>query len=141
MDDVGVADVLAEKDTVVDVEGHAGPGASDCVADVLVLPELETVEVVDAEAPAGTADARGGRRRCSPRRTLWTSKTRWPLVRATAWPRCSCCLSSRPWRWWMQTLPAGMDDVGVADVLAEKDTVDVEDTLAPGEQYVTERRT
>jgi hypothetical protein len=53
----------------VDVEDTLAPGTSDCVAEVLVLPELETVEVVDADAPAG------------------------------------------------------MDDVGVADVLAEKDAV------------------
>jgi hypothetical protein len=53
MDDVGVADVLAEKDSC-GRRGHAGPWRErPMLADALVLPELETVEVVDAEAPAG----------------------------------------------------------------------------------------
>ena len=38
----------------MDVEDTLAPGASDWVADALVEAELDTVVVVDAEAPAGT---------------------------------------------------------------------------------------
>jgi hypothetical protein len=67
-DDVGVADVLAEYRHCGRRDTRWPQTAKRPRGRVLVLRSLETVEVVDADAPAGMTT--WGSPTCSPRRTL-----------------------------------------------------------------------
>jgi hypothetical protein len=93
-----------------------------------VLPELETVVVVDAEAPAGMDDV-GVAEVLAEKDTV--------DVEDTLAPGASDCVADvlvllelDTWRWWMQTLPWDGTTRGRRRARREGHLVDVEDTLA-----------